>query len=291
VRLRYADRDTFVERFAPNVTRGGVFLASRTPRPEGEVFRFEVQLADGTPVLAGDGKVIWVKPFNPAEPQKAHGMGVQFVRIDPEHRETLDRILKAKGAPATRAPQAAQPATPSTTAAAAAPTTAASPAGARAGANGRPRVDTSVDLAAEYGIDDSALRRIIDRNWALGARSDEEIDALVNAGAEPDETVTLAQALADLPRLLDPVARRRSGAFRSLESLAADKPAAAPVVVVPAPAVAPAPPTPTATNTENGASDPNEITSHDAPVDAHPAAALAPQDAPAAAAASGEPAA
>jgi len=47
VRLRYAAFETFIEKFAPNVTRGGLFLASRTPRPIGEEFQFEVQLAGG----------------------------------------------------------------------------------------------------------------------------------------------------------------------------------------------------------------------------------------------------
>ena len=150
VRLRYSDLETFIERFAPNVTRGGIFLASRTPRPEGEVFAFEVQLSSGVVALAGEGKVIWVKPFNPAEPQKPHGMGVQFVRIDPSSRDTFDRILRAKGAAA--GPGGRSPQRPS------------------AAAHARPRVDTSVDLAAEYGIDEATLRRTVDRNWTLGAR-------------------------------------------------------------------------------------------------------------------------
>src|SRR4051794_17243469 len=150
VRLRYADLDTFIERFAPNVTRGGIFLASRTPRAEGEVFSFEVQLSSGAVALAGEGKVIWVKPFDPAEPQKPHGMGVQFVRIDPGSRETLARILQAKGAGAPGTRRGSQPH--------------ATLQGGGNGARVRPRVDTSVDLAAEYGIDDGTLRRIIDRN-------------------------------------------------------------------------------------------------------------------------------
>ena len=66
----------------------------------GEVFRFEVQLSTGVVALAGEGKVIWVKPFDAAEPQKPHGMGVQFVQIDPGSRETLTRILQAKAQPA-----------------------------------------------------------------------------------------------------------------------------------------------------------------------------------------------
>jgi uncharacterized protein (TIGR02266 family) len=216
VRLRYADLETFIERFAPNVTRGGIFLASRTPRAEGEIFSFEVQLASGAVALAGEGKVIWVKPFNPAEPQKPHGMGVQFVRVDPASRETLARILEAKGTTGT-GPRAGRGTQPQMTL-----------HGAAAGTNGvrvRQRVDTSVDLAAEYGIDEGTLRRIIDRNWTLGARGgDEELQDLLKPDTLPPPT--LAQALADLPRLLSPAARRRTGAFRVLESLAspAEKP-------------------------------------------------------------------
>jgi uncharacterized protein (TIGR02266 family) len=221
VRLRYSDLDTFVERFAPNVTRGGIFLASRSPRAEGEIFRFEVQLSTGVVALAGEGKVIWVKPYEAAEPQKPHGMGVQFVQIDPGSRETLTRILQAKGNPRASAPAAA----------AASRTTGPQPTVQRAGmaparTNGRSHVDTNVDLATEYGIDDVSLRRVIDRNWTLGPRaSDDDIEALLKP--EPAETATLAQALAEMPRLLDPAPRHRSGPTRTLDSAAMGTPAAA----------------------------------------------------------------
>ncbi len=223
VRLRYSDLETFIERFAPNVTRGGIFLASRQPRAEGEVFRFEVQLATGAVALAGEGKVIWVKAFDPNEPQKPHGMGVQFVQIDPDSRETLSRILQAKANPRAPAPASSGPRTtgahPTLQRAATAP----------AGSNGHSRVDTSVDLAAEYGIDEVSLRRVIDRNWTLGPRaSDEDLEALLKP--EPALAATLAQALAEMPRLLAPAPRHRSGATRTLESTpAASNAAAAPV--------------------------------------------------------------
>ena len=98
VRLRYAAFETFIEKFAPNVTRGGVFLASRTPFPVGTAFPFEIQLAGGEVALAGEGKVTWVKSFDPAAPQKAHGMGVQFLSLDAPSRETLNRMLERKAA-------------------------------------------------------------------------------------------------------------------------------------------------------------------------------------------------
>jgi uncharacterized protein (TIGR02266 family) len=248
VRLRYTDLETFIERFAPNVTRGGIFLASRSPRAVGEVFHFEVQLANGAVALAGEGKVIWVKPYDAAEPQKPHGMGVQFVAVDAGSRATLDRILQVKsarpGAPAGSGRNTQPHATLHRGA-----------GGGAAAANGRARVDTNVDLAAEYGIDEATLRRVIDRNWTLGPRGGEDVEALLKP--DPVEPASLAEALSDLPRLLDSTARHRSGAHRALESLArsahaAEKSARAEAAIASNGASAP-----------NGHEDPHEITAHD----------------------------
>ncbi len=219
VRLRYAAFETFIEKFAPNVTRGGLFLASRTPRPIGEVFAFEVQLAGGEVALAGEGKVTWVREFDPAAPNKPHGMGVQFLRLDGPSRDVLNQML-ARKAGATGPLRVLMP-----------------PGGSgpiRIGANGAAapaaRVDTSVDLAAELGIDEVRLKRAVERNWLGNGRADgeaDELEALLRP--EPAEPVTIAQALAELPRLLDPPARRMSGAFRPL----GDPPGQAPGGTVP----------------------------------------------------------
>jgi uncharacterized protein (TIGR02266 family) len=215
VRLRYAAFDTFIEKFAPNVSRGGVFLASRSPQPVGTVFPFEIQLAGGEVALAGDGKVTWVREFDAAAPNRPYGMGVQFVRLDAPSREMLGRILARKAAVANGA----------------AVVRAASPGGGsgghRAGTNGAgaaavAKLDTNVDLAAEYGVDEAALRRAVDRNW-LGGRAAGEVDELeALLKPEPMEPATLAQALFELPRLLDPAAaarRRTTGGFRTLAEL------------------------------------------------------------------------
>jgi uncharacterized protein (TIGR02266 family) len=213
VRLRYAAFDTFIEKFAPNVTRGGVFLASKTPFPVGTVFAFEIQLAGGEPALAGEGKVTWVKPFDPAAPQKAHGMGVQFLKLDGPSRETLNQILTRKAASAAGVVRAPIPGVASS--------------GHRSGANGtaptsRPtsksvRIDTNVDLAAEMGVDESRLRRSVDRYRLSPGRLNGEVDELeALLKPEPIEPAGIAQALAELPRLLDPGARRMTGGFRAV---------------------------------------------------------------------------
>jgi uncharacterized protein (TIGR02266 family) len=181
VRLRYPDLDTFVEKYAPNVTRGGIFLASREPRPVGEVLRFEVLLRQGGPVLSGEGRVTWVKEFNPAEPHRPYGMGVQFLYVDPDARQVLERLLKKK----ELSRSGPQP-------------TVASPAPApelRAAA-------TVPDLRAisDDDLDENTMRRTLDRARLLSSRTD-DLDALL--APDPEESpATLSQALAELPRLL-----------------------------------------------------------------------------------------
>ncbi len=209
VRLRYAAFETFIEKFAPNVTRGGVFLASRNPRPVGEIFAFEVLLEGGEVALAGDGKVTWVKAFDPAIPNRAHGMGVQFLRLDAPSRDALNRMLARKASGNSGVVRASTS------------MSGGASGGHRSGSNGAlpavPRVDTNVDLAAEMGIDETRMRRAVDRNWLGSNRASGEIDDLeALLRPEPVETVSLQQALAELPRLLDPGVRRRSGAFRPL---------------------------------------------------------------------------
>jgi len=180
VRLRYPDLETFIEKYAPNVTRGGIFLASREPRPVGDVLRFEVLLRQGGPVLSGEGRVTWVKEFNPAEPHRPYGMGVQFLYLDPDARPVLDRLLKKK----ETSRSGSQPAVGT---------------GAKT-IETRPLSSPEPGLISEDDLDENTMRRTIDRARALSARTD-DLDALL--APDPDEgPATLSQAMADLHRLL-----------------------------------------------------------------------------------------
>ena len=209
IRLRYPDVDTFVQKFAPNVTRGGVFIASRNIQPVGEVIGFEIQLITGEVVLAGQGKVTWVKAFNPDEPLRPYGMGVQFVNVTPACRPVLARILRSKEAngPAPRGLTGAYA------------TLGSGPVQSGLPVNGtRAAVNTNVDLAAELGVDETTLQLVLDRRRRLVARTDDALAELLRP--EPVEVPTLAYALSEMPRLLDPQSSRRraSSGFRTSDS-------------------------------------------------------------------------
>jgi uncharacterized protein (TIGR02266 family) len=127
VKLKYADVETFIARYAVNLTRGGVFIATPSPKPVGTLLRFEFVLT-GTPsgrplsVLRGEGQVQWTQPYDESAPDRPYGMGVRFLRLDEESQEVVDRALATRfpevpatgvGRPGPKAPvqrrQTAQP--------------------------------------------------------------------------------------------------------------------------------------------------------------------------------------
>jgi molecular chaperone DnaK len=93
IRLKYVDVQSFIEKFATNISRGGMFIASRAPKAVGTLLRFELLLADGkSKLLKGEGVVAWIREFDEANPGRAHGMGVRFARLDADSRALLERI-------------------------------------------------------------------------------------------------------------------------------------------------------------------------------------------------------
>src|SRR5436190_19911535 len=87
--LKCSDPEDFIEKFALNVTRGGIFLPTREPSDVGESIRFELLLEDAAVVFAGEGIVTWAKP---------QGMGVKFTALDPAMAPILERLLKRREA-------------------------------------------------------------------------------------------------------------------------------------------------------------------------------------------------
>ena len=211
IRLRYVDLDSFVEKFSPNVTRGGVFLATKNYQPVGSTIDFEIQLAGGQVALSGQGNVTWVREWSADEPNRPYGLGVQFIAINASTRQTLALMLKRKETTTAAVPGVRRQ------------TAVLTPLG-EAKANGvqpAPVVDTSVDLASEFGIDPASLRLIVDRSWHVGAaKVDDDLADLLRP--EPVQPVSLAQALSDLPRLLDlSSGRRRSSTMKTVDQKAA----------------------------------------------------------------------
>jgi uncharacterized protein (TIGR02266 family) len=100
IKLKYPDIDTFIQKYAVNISRGGIFIATKQPKPVGTNVRFEFLLAnaEGTSVIRGEGQVQWTREYDPEAPTRAHGMGVKFTRLDSDSQALVERALAWRAA-------------------------------------------------------------------------------------------------------------------------------------------------------------------------------------------------
>jgi uncharacterized protein (TIGR02266 family) len=108
IKFRSASLDQFIERYAVDVSRGGIFIRTREPLAVGTQLRFDFQLQDAAPLLAGDGTIVWIRENDPTRAGVTPGMGVRFDKLTPASQPILEKILAEKA----RREQAGAPAKP-----------------------------------------------------------------------------------------------------------------------------------------------------------------------------------
>ena len=145
IKFKSASLDEFVARYGADVSAGGIFIRTKQPLAVGSLLHFDFSLADGSPLMAGIGTVVWIRESDQSRVGSIPGMGVRFDQLAPESQQTHQQILATKArlgdhaagapfsgpsvAPAARSP--ARPATPPPIATRPAPATpiAAQPSG------------------------------------------------------------------------------------------------------------------------------------------------------------------
>lgn len=102
IKFKSETLEQFIERYAVDVSQGGIFIRTKEPLAVGTQMKFEFQLRDASPLIAGEGTVVWTRENDPSRPAIAPGMGVRFDRLADGSQTVLERILseKAKQAPA-----------------------------------------------------------------------------------------------------------------------------------------------------------------------------------------------
>ncbi len=93
IKLRFRKVDTFVSKFATNISTRGMFISSRKPKAPGTQLRFELRLADDSTVIAGRGVVTWTREFDAKRPKEPHGMGIAFVGLSDDSKELIARMV------------------------------------------------------------------------------------------------------------------------------------------------------------------------------------------------------
>lgn len=99
IKLKYPDVGTFLQKYGPNISRGGIFISTKTPRPVGTAIRFDfilVHEGKEQSVLRGEGTVHFVKEHDSSTPGRPHGMGIKFIRLFDDGQALIDRALSLR---------------------------------------------------------------------------------------------------------------------------------------------------------------------------------------------------
>lgn len=98
VRFKSATVDEFIEQYSKDISRGGIFIKSKTPMAIGTLLKFEFQLKDESRLIHGVGRVVWKRDAADAagDEEDPPGMGIKFIKMDPESRGLVENIVSSR---------------------------------------------------------------------------------------------------------------------------------------------------------------------------------------------------
>ncbi|MEO8215078.1 MAG: TIGR02266 family protein, partial [Myxococcales bacterium] len=96
IKFRSESVEQFIERYAVDVSRGGIFIRTRDPLAVGTQLKLDFQFQNGTPLMAGDGTVVWIREVDANRTTVPPGMGVRFDKLTPESQAVLEQLLVEK---------------------------------------------------------------------------------------------------------------------------------------------------------------------------------------------------
>ncbi len=196
VKLKYPDLETFIERYSVNLSPGGVFIQTRSPKPVDTLVRLEMLLADGSAAIRGEGRIVRVDDLDPTRSVAAGGMAIKFTRLDEASRALIARALAGQGEAQAQAwESAAQAAAPAPVDVPAVPIVSPDSAGTDA-------LLAELDgLMREAGISEEMLAETLSR-FRAGAALPARVEALDFAPRpEPEPEPALPSETAPEPAL------------------------------------------------------------------------------------------
>src|ERR1044072_4912981 len=107
ISLKFKEFRGFITEYSQNLSMGGMFIRTTSPKPVGTIFDFELSLTDDFKLVQGIGEVLWVRDVDDG-PERPSGMGVRFLDLSSESRRLIQRIVEEQVADGG-SPSEAQP--------------------------------------------------------------------------------------------------------------------------------------------------------------------------------------
>src|SRR6185312_3272044 len=90
--VAYRTQGAFLVSYSVNLSKGGIFLESKTPLPIGTDVQLRLEVPDAGGAFDLVGQVAWVRQASPDG--LPDGMGIQLRDLDERYGETIDRMVE-----------------------------------------------------------------------------------------------------------------------------------------------------------------------------------------------------
>lgn len=94
LKVEYRRVNTFFADYTKNISRGGTFIATERPLPEGTEFVFALGVPMMDEPLRLKGRVMWITPTEEATKANPAGMGIEFQFADQAERRLTERTVE-----------------------------------------------------------------------------------------------------------------------------------------------------------------------------------------------------
>lgn len=92
IEIKFREKGSFVRSYMLNVNNGGLFLKTDKPLAIDAEVTMLIQLPDDQETMTIEGRVVWTNPKSKFFPA---GMGIQFIKLLPEHQEKIKIYVDA----------------------------------------------------------------------------------------------------------------------------------------------------------------------------------------------------
>jgi type IV pilus assembly protein PilZ len=93
LRVKFPDMHTFLDNYASDISQGGIFIESGSPKQVGEILMVILVHPDTDEELELEGEVVRVSRHDPKTPKSVSGMAIKFINMTSEKRRAIDDFL------------------------------------------------------------------------------------------------------------------------------------------------------------------------------------------------------
>lgn len=93
VQFRVDSYEQFLKEYALDISTGGMFIRTDSPRPEGSILFFQFAVSGAEDIITGQAKVVHVNQPGGSSPV---GMGLEFIYLDKHSQEVVADIVTSR---------------------------------------------------------------------------------------------------------------------------------------------------------------------------------------------------